>query len=181
MVADRRPAIRAVLFDLGGTLVDTSDFVGCAEEALRFGIDVAPEDIAHWVEAIELGIDRTGETPALERYWKEVLEGAIGGSVPLEVARELADRLRRRPFPVHLYSDTRRCLDTLAGTGRTLGVVSNSVNEERVREILDRAEIGSYFSLLVSSGTEGVRKPDPEIFRRAVDRLRLEPSEVFYV
>ncbi|MGI0068384.1 MAG: HAD family hydrolase, partial [Thermoplasmata archaeon] len=37
------------------------------------------------------------------------------------------------------------------------------------------------FTTVTSSGTEGVRKPDPEIFRRALARAHVEAGESFYV
>jgi len=60
-------------------------------------------------------------------------------------------------------------------------VVSNSTSEARVRAILDRAGIVDFFARVVSSGTEGVAKPDPEIFHRAVGRLEVRPEEALYV
>jgi len=82
---------------------------------------------------------------------------------------------------VRLFSDTRRCLDELRSAHRELGVVSNSTSEAHVRRILDRVGILEYFSRVVSSGTEGVSKPDPEIFRRAVHRMNVKPEEALYV
>jgi len=51
-----------------------------------------------------------------------------------------------------------------------MGVVSNSRSEESVRGMLRATGIEEFFRVVVSSGTEGVAKPDPEIFRRAVAR-----------
>jgi putative hydrolase of the HAD superfamily len=82
---------------------------------------------------------------------------------------------------VQLYSDTRRCLDILRAQRRALGVVSNSRSEASVRRILDRVGILDYFARVVSSGTEGVEKPDPEIFRRALERMKVPAAEAVYV
>ena len=75
----------------------------------------------------------------------------------------------------------RRCLERLKRDGRALGVVSNSWSEAGVRETLQKARILGYFSVIVSSGTEGISKPDPEIFRRAVSRIGVRADEAFYV
>jgi 2-haloacid dehalogenase len=42
-------------------------------------------------------------------------------------------------------------------------------------------EFLTWFDGVVLSGREGVTKPDPEIFRRLLDRYRLEASETFFV
>ena len=52
---------------------------------------------------------------------------------------------------------------------------------DSVRRILDRVGILDYFSPILSSGTEGVEKPDPAIFRRAVQRMNVAPSEAVFV
>jgi len=75
----------------------------------------------------------------------------------------------------------RRCLDTLAHERRHLGIVSNSSSEASLRRLLDRVGVLSYFERIVSSGTEGVAKPDAAIFRRATERLQVEPTETLYV
>jgi HAD superfamily hydrolase (TIGR01549 family) len=62
--------------------------------------------------------------------------------------------------------------------GLRLGVVSNS--EGKLSELFARLSIDHYFELVVDSALEGVRKPDPEIFRRALARLRIAPDAALY-
>jgi HAD superfamily hydrolase (TIGR01549 family) len=62
--------------------------------------------------------------------------------------------------------------------GLRLGVVSNS--EGKLDELFARLSIDHYFELVVDSALEGVRKPDPEIFRRALARLRVAPDAALY-
>ena len=180
-------SIRAVLFDLGGTLVDERDFSGWAELARAVYLDVTPEEVASAYTEVERQVDETpldldGDAGVVE-YWRRILGRASGTEVGDEpAARFVALRRaaeRRQPLP--LYSDVRRCLDRLRDERRRLGVVSNSSSEATVRRILDGAGIVGYFERVVSSGTEGVRKPDPEIFRRAVARLDVAPAEALYV
>jgi putative hydrolase of the HAD superfamily len=178
--------IRAVLFDLGGTLIDERDFAGWAEMARGVYLDLAPDDFAHAYGEVEDLLDREplairGQPAVVER-WRRVLSLASGGEVaPETAARFVAARALDRDHPVALYSDARRCLDRLASERRRLAVVSNSTSEASVRRILDRVGILGYFEKVVSSGSEGVAKPDPEIFRRALERLKVLPEEALYV
>ncbi len=178
--------VEAVLFDLGGTLVDERDYSGWAELARHAYLDLTPEELRHAFGEVEREHDRTpigppGPATQLE-FWRRVLVRAADRPVELAAARRFLDARADRPEPpLALYSDVRRCLDTLRGGRRRLAVVSNSQSEAGVRRILDRVQIVDYFDRVVSSGSEGVGKPDPEIFRRAVDRLHVRPAQALHV
>ncbi|HLM70209.1 MAG TPA: HAD family hydrolase [Thermoplasmata archaeon] len=177
--------VRAVLFDLGDTLVDTKDFDGWAELARRFYLDLDPDVLLHSYFEVENAVDERphpeGREAALVDFWQKTLSSAAAKPVDGETTRKFIAATREVERPVHLYSDVRRCLDTLRSERRELGVVSNSTSEASVRRILDRAGILEYFSRILSSGTEGVEKPDPAIFRRAVERMNVRPEETVYV
>jgi HAD superfamily hydrolase (TIGR01509 family) len=181
-----RQRIRAVLFDLGGTLVDERDFSGWAELARKVYLDVAPDDIGHAFAEVERAVDAQPiplpREESVVEFWRRVLASASGQGVSTATAaRYVAARSAGRDQPMALYSDARRCLAQLAAGRRRLAVVSNSTSEASVRRILDRTGILAYFEKVVSSGTEGVAKPDPEIFRRAVARLGVPPGEALFV
>jgi putative hydrolase of the HAD superfamily len=185
-VPSARARIRAVLFDLGGTLIEERHFDEWVDAARECLLDTDPERLAEAYRAVELEVDATpiqGLSPhaTVVVHWGRVLSRATDRTVPSATAERFLDEIRRRDVPVRLYSDARRCLDRLSAERRLLGIVSNSSSEARVRTLLDRAGILDYFSRVVSSGTEGVAKPDPEIFRRAVERLGVAPEEAFFV
>jgi putative hydrolase of the HAD superfamily len=175
-----RSRIRAVLFDLGGTLVDYHDYAHWCDLAQKIFVPVEEEELAHAFHEVERETDTRDRLGYVE-FWRMTLERASGRPVDTAAARRYIDLLQQHPGFNRLYSDTRRCLDTLASSRRRLGVVSNSSSEARVRKILHETEILPYFERVVSSGTEGVEKPDPEIFRRALARMELPPSEALYV
>jgi putative hydrolase of the HAD superfamily len=184
-MADYGPRIRAVLFDLGGTLVDERDYAGWTEVARRFLLDFDPDDLAHSFMEVEREFDaeprRFGLDAALLEFWRRTLSRAAQKDVSVSIAEKFLAAFKESPSPVQLFSDTRRCLDQLRKEHRALGVVSNSTSEARVRQILHEVGILEYFERVVSSGTEGVEKPDPEIFHRAVRRMGLRADEALYV
>jgi putative hydrolase of the HAD superfamily len=177
--------IRAVLFDLGGTLVDEKDFDGWTELARRFYLDLDPDNLRHAFLEVEATVDGEphayGREEAIVDFWRRTLSRAADKELDEGTARKFIAAIRENEVPVRLYSDTRRCLDLLRSERRVLGVISNSTSEASVRRILDRVGILDYFDRVVSSGTEGVEKPNPEIFRRAVRRLAVRPEEAMYV
>ncbi|MBE3583588.1 MAG: HAD family hydrolase [Limnochordaceae bacterium] len=71
---------------------------------------------------------------------------------------------------------TLRCLRE---QGYRLSVISNS--DGRVAEVLRLVGVADFFEIIVDSGREGVAKPDPELFWRALRRLQLTPEAALYI
>ncbi|WP_052066109.1 HAD family hydrolase [Rhodococcoides fascians] len=70
-------------------------------------------------------------------------------------------------------------LHTLKSEGRTLGLLTNNVREweSEWRGIVP----AGLFSVEVVSANEGVRKPEPEIYRRTTDRLGVPAARCLFV
>jgi putative hydrolase of the HAD superfamily len=49
------------------------------------------------------------------------------------------------------------------------------------REKLQVMEVDSYFDLVLAAGELGIGKPDPGIFRFALDKLGVAPEQVWHV
>jgi putative hydrolase of the HAD superfamily len=60
-----------------------------------------------------------------------------------------------------------------------MAVVSNG--DGRVRALLTDLGVANYFEFVIDSHEEGVEKPDPIIFRRALDRLAVPPERAAYI
>jgi HAD superfamily hydrolase (TIGR01549 family) len=156
--------IRAVVFDVGETLVDETDAWG---------------DWADW-----LGIPRLtlfgvlGAVIARGADHREVFEILRPG---FDLRAELTAReaAGRRPMVTiaDLYPDAIECLRALATAGYRLGIAGNQplATEAVLRELDVPLE------LVASSEGWGVAKPDPAFFERIVAELGLEPGEVAYV
>jgi len=177
--------IRAVLFDLGGTLVDERDYGGWVDLARRVYLDLDADTLAHFYAEVVREFD--ARPPPLDReaaqveLWRQVLLRSAGKEIDARMATQYLRLLREAERPVRLFSDVRRCLDHLRAERRELGIVSNSTSEASVRRVLDRVGVLDYFERVVSSGTEGVAKPAQEIFRRATERLGVRPEEALYI
>ncbi len=62
-----------------------------------------------------------------------------------------------------------------------LGIVSNFAITECVTKILERHKLTALFDLIIVSAAVNRRKPHPEIFKYALKKLKLTPSEVAFV
>ena len=63
--------------------------------------------------------------------------------------------------------------------GYRLGIVSN--NDGCTREKCREVGIEPFFSFILDSTLEGIMKPDPRIFARALEQAGAEPAEVLHV
>ncbi len=172
--------LRAVFFDLGGTLIDERDYLAWSDLARRLYFDFDADELAHAFDEVEVETDTDQPVGAAE-FWQRTLARASGRDVSATTAEKFLHELRRSERPVRVFSDVRRCLDELQVEGRTLGVISNSSSEASARRLLDRGGILPYFQTVTSSGSEGVAKPSPEMFARALLRAKVPASEAFYV
>ncbi len=78
-----------------------------------------------------------------------------------------------------LFDDVVPALERLHRARITLGVISNF--EEWLEQLLEELGVTTYFDVRVISGVEGMEKPDPRIFRLAMERAQVEPSSSVYV
>ena len=75
-----------------------------------------------------------------------------------------------------VFPEAAEALDEARREGFRVAVVSNF--DRRLHRILEGA--GLSFEFVLTSADARVRKPDPAIFRQALDRLDLQPAEVLH-
>ena len=178
--------IRAVLLDAGGTLIHP-DHAFLLDRLAEEGIEADLDDYHEARRAADavvgeiLRSDDPGDDRTRIRTWFSTLLQALGlPESRLEaVAADIRERHERSRLWVRPVPGTREMLEGLRRRGLRLAVISNA--DGRVATYLDHAGLADLFELIVDSGLEGVEKPDPEIFRTALDRLGLEPEQTVYV
>jgi HAD superfamily hydrolase (TIGR01549 family) len=157
-------AIRAVVFDVGETLIDESRLWG---------------EWADW-----LGITRLtffaalGAVIAAKRHHREVFELLRPG---IDLARERQARQAQgrltRIEERDLYPDAVPTLARLRKAGYAIGLAGNQSIEFET----EIRALGLAVDLVASSARWGVEKPDPAFFRRIVVETGVEPGEIAYV
>jgi putative hydrolase of the HAD superfamily len=73
----------------------------------------------------------------------------------------------------HVEKDTKPVLAELKHQGYRLGIISNAGDDADIQQLVDKAEIRSYFDLIISSAAMGIRKPDPRLFEWALAKLEV--------
>lgn len=81
---------------------------------------------------------------------------------------------------VRIDDNTTQMLKELYGKYR-LGIVSNFAIPECVEDLLEREQLGQFFEVIIISGAVNKRKPDPEIFNLALQKMQLDPVDVAFV
>ncbi len=79
----------------------------------------------------------------------------------------------------HPYPDADRVLRSLKERGYRLGIIANQLPGSEAR--LARFGLLSYFEVICASAEEGVNKPDPELFRRALSRSGCAPADAVMI
>jgi putative hydrolase of the HAD superfamily len=182
--------VRAVLFDLDDTLFDHRH---CTEASLRRVRALHEcfrcrpfDEIARAHGALleqlhpAVMVGRVDVDAArIERFRRLFL--AVGVTAPDAQVRETASAYRQA------YLDARRAVDgaatllaRLRERGAAIVIVSNNVLDEQ-REKLRHCGLDAWVDALVVSEEEGVSKPDPEIFRRALARVESDPAAAVMV
>jgi 2-haloacid dehalogenase len=169
-------ALRWVLFDLNGTLLDP----GCIAESLG-GEDADREIVAKaFSGALLLSMAATLSGSAyrpLDEYLAATLERELHahGRAPSAVADAAARASAMDPF-----DDADAALQTLGDSGLRLGVLTNSTSGGADAS-LRHAGLRERFEIVIGSEAVGVFKPHPDVYRRALSRLAVQPQDVCLV
>lgn len=173
--------IRAVTFDVGGTLLEPWPSVGhvYAEVAARHGlttfsaVQLNARFKQAWRTCKSFGYTR--------RDWEELVNDVFGpDSKPSSgiFFSELYDRFAQ-PDVWHLFEDVLPTLDALASREIKLAVISNW--DERLRGLLGTLKLDRYFEAFAISCEVGFPKPSPVIFEHAATKLGLPAGSILHI
>jgi putative hydrolase of the HAD superfamily len=185
--------IRMVFFDIGGTLAyPHPSFNGliaqvCQANGLEVTADqtgrVEPIVWQHIARRKDAGRGFSLSTDDSREFWLWVYRtyltemghpSAAEGDLPYEL---LTTFMRTDSY--RLYDDVIPTLRKLRDAGFPMGVISNW--EAWLDRLLVDLTIHEYFDVMVVSGTVGIEKPDPQIFRMALGEAGVRPEESVHV
>ena len=166
--------IKNIIFDLGGVIIDLQRIK--AVEALdRLGIKDASALLGEYAQKGPFLMLETGEISEAEIY--DILLPQCNPDVTCGDLRDAFEEFLR-DLPVERL----RMLEKLREKGYKLYVLSNT-NPLMFNHWIDNAfrndgkSMNDYFDGIVVSYQERMCKPDPDIFRRVVERFGLDPAE----
>ena len=181
---------RACIFDAGGTLVhpDWPRLSRIAEEISGRSFDASEMSRAFGEMLREVGIEMQREGFMLPEEMKRPhwvfrrMYKALGleEAACADVMERITDSHLERHVWCGIDAEVPQVLDELKRQGLLVAVISNT-EDGRLIDSLNASGIADSFDLLIDSHLVGLRKPDPAIFRFALERLGLEAHEAAYV
>lgn len=164
--------IKGVLFDMDGVLVDSEAFILEAARAMfrERGLRTQPEDFEPFV-----GTGENSYLGGVARKYDFPIEIDAAKARTYELFAQII-RGRLKPLPGAL-----EFIERCRGKGLHLALATSA---DRVKMEANLREIGlaaDTFDVLVNGLDVTHRKPHPEIYRTAADRLGLSPAECLVV
>jgi len=176
--------IKAVLFDLGNTLVYQQPCEPFRRILQANGVFKSIQEIREAFEkgGREFDVERHKALPSHEFYtqWNMAILKHLGIT---RSVRRLAREIDRQWFnfsKVYVYPEVKDSLSRLKHMGLKLGVVTRGY-ELDIKQILPRAGLIEFFDVCVGADTTGKRKPSPEAFKHALKQLKVKPEEAIFV
>jgi len=186
-------AIKGILFDLYGTLIDIETdesleeiYRAIAHYLTYHGIYLHRGEVRnrYW-EILRQQKEESKEEYSeidVEAIWNTFLKNE--GLEPLPSRQNLAVTLAQlfrgiSRTRLRLYPEVKRILDELR-PGYLLGIISDAQPCYALPEIR-AARLEGYFDPVIISAPRGYRKPDPRLWGEALQIMKLNPSQAVYV
>lgn len=161
--------IKAIIFDMDGVLIDAKDW---HYQSLNKALNFFGEEITRYDHLVTF--DGLPTRKKLEMLSK-IGELPIGlHSLINDLKQKFTTELvysKCQPVFCHQYA-----LSKLKEEGFKLAVCSNSIRRT-IEIMMERADLIKYLDFFLSNEDVIKSKPDPEIYEKAINRLKLTPEE----
>jgi len=176
--------IKAILFDIGGTLVKTEPMHETFKRILKAkGIDLPPEKITIALEKTKKELDIKKMPELRQDFWLKfnliALEN-LGIKYDILSLAKAIDKEWWDYAKISLYPEALTVLHKLKEKHLKIGIVTNSFQID-MEKGLSKLNLRGLFDVEVNIDSAGKAKPAKEIFMFAVRKLCLQLSEVLFV
>ncbi len=170
--------IKAVLFDLDGTLLNRDAsvelFINSQHERLHEWIGHIPKEefISRFIE-----LDCRGYVWKDKVYQQMIPEFNIIGLTWEQLLEDYLEYFQQHCVP---FQNLHEMLQSLKEKSIPMGIISNGKGQFQMDNI-KALGIESYFETILISETEGIKKPDPRIFEKALQQLGVHANACLFV
>ncbi|MFB0514909.1 MAG: HAD family hydrolase [Candidatus Bathyarchaeia archaeon] len=178
--------IKAVLFDLGNTLVYQNPYKTIQKILETHGIIRTTKEIekAFAKTEGEFDIEKHSRLPAHEFYTQlniHILKHlGITNSNSLQALAEDINIQWFKVSKIYVYRDVKSTLAKLKKMGLKLGLITDDYRSD-LEKILPKVGLRKFFDVCVCGDTVGKRKPNPRVFKHALNQLNIRASEAIFV
>lgn len=195
-----KPSVKAVTFDLWETLLlerngwnlrrTNARCESLAQTLDKFNVKISVEQLASafkkmasWLESVWEMENEATHLDQIRFIIKTASKGLI--TVKEEWIEDLSSAYVSPFLEVapYLNPETRRVLRWLKDRNKLVGLICNTglTPGFGLRRFLAKEGIAKCFDLMLFSDEVGIRKPNPEIFRMATQRLKVKPCEIVHI
>lgn len=186
------PAVKAIFFDLGETLVTQNiEDNMVTKNALKEIAQILPRRRSgrdlYKIYQDGYKVNNTIRSKhnveiTVQTWMRQLLARALGNE-PVQKLTDEAIRIivKNRAANALAFQDARPALQKLSQHDVKLGVISNVSSHEVAIQILKNVRLRKYFDQVITSAETGIRKPDPGIFLYALLQFGLQPMEAVHV
>ena len=183
--------IRAIIFDVGGTLIYPADPIGetYARFAKKYRVSLPADATTHaFHEALKCSSPRPKGTIPCDgndrAWWKQVVSRSLHGNsftnpADFDAFFEELYLYYAKPEAWGLYPEAMEVLEALRDHGVELVVLSNW--DARLHQVLDGNGLGEFFSQRFISAELGWEKPDAAIYRHVAEILHQPPMALLSI
>ncbi|WP_010280891.1 HAD family hydrolase [Bacillus timonensis] len=170
--------IKAAIFDLDGTLLNRDEsvgmFINTQYDRLNKFVGHIPREryVTRFIE-----LDNRGYVWKDKVYQQLVVEFEIVDIKWEELLQDYIDEFKHNCVPFPNLIDM---LEELKRRKVRLGMITNGKGQFQMDNI-KALGVEKYFDTILVSEWEGIKKPDPEIFKRALEQLKVGPNESIFV
>jgi len=176
--------LKAVLFDLGETLVRIADVADIHQRILgAHGIHRRREELVEANKTAEKQLRLELMKTMSDEFWvkrNSLFLEQLGVFGREDLARFISQRWWDYS-DVELYPDAKDTLNDLKRQGLKIGIITNGLQTD-VGKIMSKISLDSrFFDVIVTVSRMNGMKPEQEIFRHALSILDVAPTEALFV
>jgi len=177
--------LKAVLFDLGGTLIQTPSISEIMKQMLEAkGILRPIEEIEKAWEEADTNMGGYKNLPVLrEEFWikwnSKILE-TLGVHKNQKTLATYIFEFWWDYANARLYPEVMKVLQRLRKRGLKLGIVTNGLKID-IDKLLPQVRLTNTFDIVVVIDSVGKMKPDKDIFLHALKKLDVKPHEALFI
>lgn len=172
------PAIKAVVFDAYGTLLDVDSAMQA--HASRLGPNWPEISNAWRLRQLQYSWIRS-LAGAHRDFWALTREALAWAAAAHGITDQaLLDDVLQAYRKLTPYPDVEPALRRLRADGKEAAILSNG-EPGMLADAVAHAGLGGVLDAVLSAETAGVFKPDPRVYRLATDRFAAAPAEIAFV
>ena len=176
--------LKAVLFDLGDTLIKTPCIITNFQKILEaHGIHRTQDEILTAYEESEKRFSMELMKIMFDEFWikrNNMLLEKLGIFGRIDLAKIITEEWWDHA-DVSVYPDVNETLIELKRRGLKTGIITNGLQSDLAKLLTKTGLNTNAFDIIITVDPIGLMKPEREIFHHALEKIQVSPNEALFV